>query len=131
MLYTRYITIHSKQLTFSQYVQSRTSDPHVGMDIIAIVDISGSYTSDDFDVSVPFAICYRREATEEAPNICVMNSEKNLTRYLDFSVKDEYGIGLDTAFSNVIIPNPLVPDPPDALTGSNAVGIAFWLEIYF
>jgi len=131
MLYSRYISIHSQQLTISQYEKSRTSDPFIGNDIIAIVDISGSYTSDDFDVAIPFAICYRQIATSEAPNICVMNSERNLTRYLDFLVKDEYGLALDGAYASVIIQNPLVPDPVRTLTGPSTVGITFWLEIYF
>jgi hypothetical protein len=60
-----------------------------------------------------------------------MNSERNLTRYLDFVVKDEYGIELDVAFENVIIQDPIDPDPPKTFTGPNTLGTTFWLELFF
>jgi hypothetical protein len=60
-----------------------------------------------------------------------MNSERNLTRFLDFEIKDEYGLALDAVFFNLILPNTLTPDPPGTLTGPNTLGSTFWLELFF
>lgn len=135
MLYTRFITIHSERLTHSAYENSRTSDIIQGKNIIAIVDISSMYDDNDFDVAVPFCGIYKTIATPEAPNICVLNSEKNMTSIIDLQFKDEYGTGLDDVMKKddtreFGVPLDLLP-AVYYKRGPNTLGPALWLEVFF
>lgn len=131
MMYTRYITIHSARLNQTAFSGSRTSDPQQGKDIVAVVDITGLYGPEDFNTAIDFSGAYKTVITAEAPNISVLNGEKNLTQFIDFRMKDEYGFGLDASMASVIIPDPAVPDPARTYNGANTLEVSLWLEVFF
>lgn len=137
MVYSRFITIHSQQLTQYSYARSRTSDPLQGTDIIAIVDVTGLYNAGNFNVTVPFSGVYNVVETPEAPKIGVLNPSGVVDRYVDFFAKDEYGFGMDAVMSNVLTtPYSIAEEDPDdyqgaTFTSPNTLGMSIWLEVFF
>lgn len=130
MLYTRFLTIHSERLTELQFTLSRTSDPLQGRDIIAIIDLSSAYRDGEWSSSVLFAGAYKTLSTPDSPNIEIVNSERNITRYIDFSVKDEYGFNLNQAMENTIVSPLPVPDPAATVVNPNKLGFSLWLSFF-
>ena len=119
LLYTRFVTVHSNQLNYYSYGASLTSDPQQGQNIIAILDVCSIYDDSDFDVSVPFAGNFATIETPSAPQLNVVNSQKNLFSRIDISVRDEYGQPLQDVM-NLGSPYP-----------NNTLGISLWLEVRF
>lgn len=132
MLYTRTVTIHSDRLTTTAFAKSRTSNKETPNNIIAIVDVSSLYNPQNFDVGVPFSGRYKTVDTTEAPNITILNSEKNLASIIDFTVRDEYNSILDLAMDTPFVPpvtNFTTPSAP--LIGKSDIGFSMWLQVYF
>lgn len=119
LLYTRFVTVHSNQLNYYSYGASLTSDPQQGQNIIAILDVCSIYDDGDFDVSVPFAGNFATIETPSAPQLNVVNSQKNLFSRIDISVRDEYGQALQDVM-NLGSPYP-----------NSTLGISLWLEVRF
>lgn len=119
MLYTRFITVHSNQLNYYSYGSSLTSDSQQGQNIVAILDCCSIYKDSDFDVSVPFAGNFATIETPSAPQLNVVNSQKNLFSRIDIFVRDEYGNNLQDVM-NLGSPYP-----------NNTLGISLWLEVRF
>lgn len=119
LLYTRFLTVHSNQLNYYSYGSSLTSDSQQGQNIIAILDCCSIYNVADFDISVPFGGNFATIETPSAPQLNVVNSQKNLFSRIDIMVKDEYGNPLQ----NVMNLGSPYPD--------NTLGISLWLEVRF
>ena len=119
MIYTRFLTVHSNQLNYYSYGSSLTSDSQQGQNIIAILDCCSIYNEADFDVGVPFGGNFATIETPSAPQMNVVNSQKNLFSRIDIRVKDEYGNSLQDVM-NLGSPYP-----------DNTLGISLWLEVRF
>jgi hypothetical protein len=119
MIYTRYLTVHSERLNSESYASTLTSDPTQGQDIIAILDVCSIYNQGDYDVSVQFAGNYSAIETPNAPQINIVNTQKNMHPIIDIWVQDEYGSDLQDVM-NLGSPYP-----------ENTLGITLWLKISF
>lgn len=119
MIYTRYLTVHSAQLNYYSFGESLTSDSQQGGDIIAILDVCSIYNDGDYDVSVQFAGNYSVINTPDAPQINIVNTQKNMHPIIDIAVKDEYGNDMQDVM-NLGSPYP-----------ENTLGITLWLKLYF
>ncbi len=119
LLYTRFVTVHSAQLNYYSYGSSLTSDPRQGQNIIAILDVCSIYSDSDFDISTPFAGNFATIETPSAPQLNVVNSQKNMFSRIDIQVRDEYGEDMQ-AVMNIGSPYP-----------ENTLGISLWMEVKF
>ena len=119
MIYTRYLTVHSGQLNYYSFGDSLTSDSQQGQDIIAILDVCSIYNEGDYDVGVQFAGNYSAIETNNAPQLNLVNTQKNMHPIIDIKVKDEYGNNMQDVM-NLGSPYP-----------DNTLGITLWLEIKF
>lgn len=133
MVFTRFVTVHSREMTNYAYEKTRTSDNEQGRDIIAVVDVTGIYNDGNFDVTVPFSGVYRVLETPEAPKISLLNAAQKLDRFIDFSVRDEYGFLLDESMMNLVTPYYAQDeeDPDETFTCTNTLGVSIWMEIFF
>lgn len=95
MMYTRWLTIHSDELTKHQWSRSRLSRSTSSAfgDIIAVIDLCHLYSGDDFNVaqayagalwSIPFT-------GTEVPYISVANSQQSICQIVDITIRDEFG----------------------------------------
>lgn len=119
MLYTRYITLHSQELNQYAYADSLTSDFNQQTNVIGILDVSDIYEPEDYDAGVPFAGTYKSIVLKDAPQINVVNSQRNMHCVFKVFALDEYGIGLQEIM-NLGAPYP-----------SNTVGITLWFSVRF
>lgn len=119
MIYSRYLTVHSSQLNYYSFGDSLTSDSQQGQDIIAILDACSIYNEGDYDVSVQFAGNYSVIKTPDAPQINIVNTQKNMHSRVDIQVKSEYGDDMQDVM-NLGSPYP-----------ENSLGITLWLKITF
>lgn len=119
MLYTRFVTVHSAQLNYYSYGSSLTSDAQQGQNIIAILDVCSIYGDSDFDISVPFAGNFAPIETTCAPQLNVVNTQKNMFSRIDIQVRDEYGQAMQDVM-NLGSPYPV-----------NTLGISLWMNIRF
>lgn len=119
MLYTRYAIISSESFNQYSFSDSRATTLFLKNNIICIIDMTTVYTSEDFDVAVPFSGTFTTFETPDAPHIMVTNPQKNMNERVDIFVQDEYG----EAFHSVM---DLGADYP-----TNTLGVSLWMEVSF
>lgn len=108
LTYTRYVTLHSSALHQYSYAESRTSSTYIPGKIIAILNTVGSLVD-----ATKFAGVFHPAEYPNAPLISILNPQRQLQKFLDFQVRDEFGFLLDNIFPN---------DP---------MGFSFWMSISF
>lgn len=131
MIYTRFVTFHSAALNQYSYGESRTSDPKQGSDLIAIIDITNAYTPDDYNIGVVYSGTYWTLDTPEAPNLSILNPQRNIQSLIDIQVRDEYGLNLNEAMQVPIYKVIGEIDPVNTVNSSNTLGPSLWLEVSF
>lgn len=109
MVYTRFVTLHSSALTQFSYGETRTSTQVIGNSIVAIIGVTGILID-----ATRFAGTFATPNLDGAPNISVLNPQRQLQKFLDFSMQDEYGFPLTAIFSE-----------------DNQLGVSFWLKVSF
>jgi len=118
--YTRYVFLCSESMNNFSYANSRTSDPRINEDIIAVVDVEDLYSQFGI-ISSPLSLaCKTISTAHEAPIISLRNTQRNLSPEMDCYVLDEYGSDLNEAF---YFGNESAP--------KNSTGITFWMMIDF
>jgi len=120
MTYTRYAMLCSGAFNNYSFADSKTTDPLVNEDILAIVDLNSMHDPEDWDVGRIFTGGYVTIQTPEAPFLSLRNPQRNLAPEADVYVLDEYGINLNESFQ--IFP---------AIFGFNRSGVSFWMEVTF
>jgi hypothetical protein len=119
MLYTRYITMHSQELNQYAFADSLTSDFAQQTNVIGILDVSNIYDPEDFDAGVPFAGSYKSIVMKDAPQINVVNSQRNMHCVFKVFALDEYGTDLQEIM-NLGAPYP-----------ANTLGLTLWFSVRF
>jgi hypothetical protein len=119
MTYTRYCIVSSESFNQYSYSDSRATTLALKNNIICILDLSGIYTPEDYDVSIPFSGVYASLNTPDSPHIMVTNPQRNMTDKIDITVQDEYGESFNECFD-------LGPQYPP-----NTLGISVWMEVTF
>jgi hypothetical protein len=118
MLYTRYITVHSSKLTYYSYGDALTSNILQGGDIIAIVNTSDMYNTGDWDIGTQFSGNYATIQTDDASQVNLINTQKNLDSIVDISTRDEWQQNLNQVMVN-------------GNGASNTLGITIFLKVLF
>jgi hypothetical protein len=119
MVYTRYAIISSESFNQYSYSDSRTTTLQLKNNIICIVDMTGIYTTADFDDGVPYAGVYVGISTPEAPHLMITNPQRNMNDTVDILVQDEYGSSFNDLFT------------PQSVDIPNCIGVSLWMEISF
>lgn len=96
MVYTRYITVHSPTLNQYSFSNSLTTSFAQESNIVCILDISNIDDPEDYDPTKAFAGVYKTIETRHAPQISVLNGQKNFHNIHQFYCLDEYGSPLQT-----------------------------------
>lgn len=109
MLYTRFVSLHSDALNQFSFAETRTSSIVRNSNMISVIGVSGTLIN-----ATGFGGTFLPGNAPGAPTISVLNPQKQLQKFLDFRVFDEYNILLDNSFAD-----------------NNTSGISFWLEIEF
>ena len=109
MLYTRFVSLHSDALNQFSFAETRTSSVVRNSNMISVIGVSGTLIN-----ATGFGGTYIPGAAAGAPVISVLNPQRQLQKFLDFRVYDEYNILLDKSFAE-----------------ENASSISFWLQIEF
>jgi hypothetical protein len=114
LIYTRYCLLCSGAFNTYSFADSKTTDPFLNEDVLAIVDLSPERAQ----INLP-AI-----STPEAPRLSLRNPQRNLSPEADIYLLDEYGINVDETFDlgNDSTGNPYPP---------NVIGLKFWMEVTF
>ena len=132
MVYTRYITLHSKAVNQFSYGETRTSKVGFQSNVIAVFDVANVQVDPN-----RFLGTYIPSAEPDAPILSIINPQKQFQKFLDFQVRDEYGFLLDEIFQGPVsgaLSYEVDPKFPSAQTldvDPNTLGITFWLNITF
>lgn len=119
MIYSRYITVHSQELSQYSFADSVTSSFDQQSNIVALIDVSDIYEPEDFSVGVAFAGSYKSLTIKDGPQISILNSQRNIHNVFRVFALDEYG----TPVQNVM--NLGAPYP------ENTLGLTIWFSIRF
>lgn len=96
LVYTRYITVHSPTLNQYSYSNSLTTSFQQESNIVCILDISNIDDAEDYDPTRAFSGIYKSIDTPDAPQISVLNGQKNFHNIHSFYTLDEYGSPLQS-----------------------------------
>lgn len=112
MQFTRYVTINSIAINQYAYADSKVNRTGAGGGsgkIIAVIDTSQTRILTD-----AFGGSFLPLQSPSAPFISINNPQSQLTQFLDFVVRDEFGNAIDFMFDEF-----------------NTIGITFWLKVTF
>lgn len=96
MLYTRYLVIQSYTLSQWIFATGASSRGSQAINMVSSVDMTGIYTAEDFDVSIPYSGVMGSLPVDDM-NVSVLNSQRLLPSEIDIRIVDEYGLLYETA----------------------------------
>lgn len=119
MIYTRYAFVCSESFNAYSFSVTRTTNIRLNEDVLAMLDLTSTYSAADWDDSSPSVGGFYTILTPGAPTISLRNPQRNLTPELDAYMLDEYGSDYNEIFDfGVSFPR-------------NQVGFTTWMEVTF